>query len=165
MGSGFRWLVAALLVGAGAAHGAPCDAPEHRQFDFWVGEWNVSRPDGQQVGTNSISREYGGCVIHERYTTARAYAGESLNTWDTARGVWHQTWVDNGGTLLVLEGRLAGNAMVLEGGGMRDGKPVKHRITWTPNADGTVRQFWESAGPDGQWKTAFDGLYRKAPPK
>ena len=25
---------------------ASCGAPENRQFDFWVGDWQVHRPDG-----------------------------------------------------------------------------------------------------------------------
>jgi hypothetical protein len=149
------------LLAAAQAVAAPCDAPEFRQFDFWVGDWSVHRPDGQQVGTNSITREYAGCVVHERYSTPRAYAGESLNTYDAQRRTWHQTWVDNGGTLLLLEGKLVGGAMVLEGAGIVEGKPVKHRITWTPNADGTVRQFWQTAGADGAWQTTFDGTYRR----
>lgn len=100
-------------------------------------------------------------MIHEHYSTPRGYAGESLNTWDADRGVWHQTWVDNGGTLLLLDGKLVGGAMVLEGTGMNEGRPVKHRITWTPNADGSVRQLWESTGANGQWTIVFDGLYRR----
>ncbi|MEJ6021700.1 DUF1579 family protein [Ramlibacter sp. PS4R-6] len=157
----FLPLVASLAVGAASA--APCEAPEWRQFDFWLGEWTVFGPAGKVAGTNVITREYGGCVVHERYTTERGYAGESLNAWDVDRKVWHQTWVDNAGTLLLLEGRLEGSAMVLQGAGVDEGRPVKHRITWTPNADGTVRQHWETAVPDGAWKTAFDGLYRRKP--
>ena len=53
------------------AQGAPtpptCDAPEHRQFDFWVGEWEVRDPSGQVVGTNAISRSYDGCLLVERW--------------------------------------------------------------------------------------------------
>ena len=38
--------------------------------------------------------------------------------------------------------------------------------TWTPNPDGTVRQHWEISSDAGKsWTTAFDGLYRRAPPK
>ena len=32
----------------------PCSGPEHRQFDFWVGEWDVTQPDGTPAGTNRI---------------------------------------------------------------------------------------------------------------
>jgi hypothetical protein len=145
-----------------AARAAPCEAPAHREFDFWIGEWQVHTPDGKLAGVNRIAREYGGCVLHERYDTGKGYAGESLNVYDAGRRVWHQTWVDSGGTLLLLEGGLRGGAMVLEGQDTAaDGKVTRHRITWTPNADGSVRQHWESTDAGGRWTTAFDGRYTR----
>jgi hypothetical protein len=153
-------LVASLASAAAAA--APCDTSEHRQFDFWLGEWNVRTPDGMLAGVNRITSEYGGCVLHERYSTGRGYSGESLNTYDAPRKVWHQTWVDSSGTLLLLEGGLRGRSMVLEGRTTEtDGQETRHRITWTPNADGSVRQHWESTDGKGQWQTAFDGTYTR----
>ena len=83
-----------------------CEAGDHRQFDFWLGDWNVYAPDGKLAGVNSISSEYEGCVLHERYSTDRGFSGESLNAYDPVRKVWHQTWVDSSGTLLLLEGGL-----------------------------------------------------------
>ena len=151
----------AFTASTAAAAGA-CDAAEHRQFDFWLGSWRVHTPDGKLAGENSIVSEYGGCVLHERYSTDRGYRGESLNTYDAARKVWHQTWVDSDGTLLLLEGSLRGTSMVLEGQTTgADGQVTKHRITWTPNADGSVRQHWESTDEKGQWSTAFDGKYTR----
>jgi hypothetical protein len=140
---------------------APCDSPEYRQFDFWLGTWEVRKPDGKLAGMNHIEREYGGCVIHERYTTERGYAGESLNVYDAGRKTWHQTWVDNQGTLLLLEGGMKDGSMVLEGQTEANGKITKHRIAWTPAADGSIRQHWESTNDKGQWSTAFDGRYTK----
>ena len=141
---------------------AGCGDAEYRQFDFWLGEWNVHTPDGKLAGTNRIEREYDGCVLHERYAGARGYSGESLNTYDGGRKVWHQTWVDNQSTLLLLEGGLRGSSMVLEGLSVApSGQTTKHRITWTPNADGSVRQHWESADDKGPWSTVFDGLYTR----
>ena len=137
-----------------------CTGDEWRQFDFWLGDWNVYGKNGQLAGTNRITREYAGCVLHERYETPRGYAGESLNTYDAGRRVWHQTWVDNGGTLLLLEGGLRDGAMVLQGQTTDTaGKATRHRITWTPHADGSVRQHWESTDDKGAWTTAFDGRY------
>ena len=137
-------------------------ARERRQFDFWLGEWEVRTPNGKLAGVNRIEREYDGCVMHERYTTERGYKGESLNSYDAGRKVWHQTWVDNEGTLLLLEGGLRGTSMVLQGQARAEnGQSTKHRITWTPNADGTVRQHWESTDAKGKWSTAFDGLYTR----
>jgi hypothetical protein len=145
-----------------AAEQSPCGAPEHRQFDFWLGEWNVHTPDGKLAGVNSIKSEYGGCVLHERYSTPRGYRGESLNIYDPGRKVWHQSWVDTDGALLLLEGGMRGASMVLEGQSVgTKGEVTRHRISWTPNADGTVRQHWESSDSKGAWTTAFDGTYKR----
>ncbi|MES2947283.1 MAG: hypothetical protein V4858_01965 [Pseudomonadota bacterium] len=144
------------------AEATTCSAPEYRAFDFWLGEWQVRTPDGKLAGENRITREYGGCVLHERYDTGRGYSGESLNTFDAGRKVWHQTWVDTDGTLLLLEGGIRNGSMVLEGQTVAaDALVTKHRITWTPNANGTVRQHWESTDAKGKWATAFDGLYSR----
>ncbi len=114
------------------------------------------------AGSNRIEREYQGCVIHERHATSRGYSGESLNIYDATPKVWHQTWVDNSGTLLLLEGGLREGRMVLEGQTTEaDGGITRHRITWTPNADGSVHQFWESTDAAGNWTTAFDGTYTR----
>lgn len=148
------------LACSARASAASCDALEFRAFDFWLGEWLVTGPAGKIAGINRIESEYGGCVLHERYVTGRGYSGESLNTYDAARKVWHQTWVDNSGTLLVIEGGIRDGSMVMEGETTgSDGKVTKHRITWTPNADGSVRQHWESTNDKGEWTTVFDGRY------
>jgi hypothetical protein len=147
---------------ASAMAATACEPPEHRAFDFWLGEWQVRTPDGKLAGVNRITREYGGCVLHERYDTSRGYSGESLNIYDAGRKTWHQTWVDTSGTLLVLEGGIRNGNMVLEGQTVgTNAQTTKHRITWTPNVDGSVRQLWESTNAEGQWSTAFDGQYTR----
>ena len=159
------FLGAMTLVTAAAAPAsqpAPCTSAEHRAFDFWVGEWHVHAANGKLAGTNSIKKEMGGCVLHERYDTGRGYSGESFNVYDAPRKVWHQTWVDSRGLLLLLEGGIRDGKMVLEGQTTgTDQTIVKHRITWTPNPDGSVRQLWESTQPNGAWAVAFDGKYTR----
>lgn len=161
-------LLAALApaVPAAAQSGPPrCATPEHRAFDFWAGEWDVFTPDGRQAGTNVISVVMGGCVLHERYQGGSGYHGESFNVYDASRGVWHQSWVDTGGLLLLLEGGLRNGAMVLEGVTVDpEGEEILNRITWTPlDEDGSrVRQHWERSADGGQqWSTVFDGEYRR----
>ena len=151
---------AGLLANAGHAQEPPCGAPAFRQFDFWVGNWNVYKPDGTLVGENRIEREYSGCLVHENYSTPRGYVGQSLNAYDATRRVWQQTWVDNQGTVLNLVGGLEGASMVLRGTTpTSDGGKIEQRITWTPNADGSVRQLWEAQDKSGAWAVKFDGRY------
>ena len=157
-----RIIAIGLLFIAGAAQAAPCESPEHRRFDFWLGEWQVRTADGKLAGSNRIERGYGGCVLHERYRTDRGYAGESLNVYDASRKVWHQTWVDNTGSLLLLEGGPVDGGMLLQGQTAgAEGKLTRHRIRWSPRVDGTVRQHWESSEADGPWRTVFDGVYSR----
>ena len=49
----------------------PCDDPEFAQFDFWVGDWDVaSTGDGVARGGSHVSKEMGGCVVRENWTSA-----------------------------------------------------------------------------------------------
>ncbi len=147
-----------------AAPTRPCAAPQHRQFDFWVGEWDVVLPTGKAAGHNRITRLLAGCALREEWTGASGTRGTSLNAYDPASKRWRQTWVDDSGTVLVLEGRFQGGRMVLEGElPAESGRLAKQRITWTPQSGGGLRQQWESSVDGGRtWKTEFDGTYRKA---
>jgi len=143
-----------------------CDAPEHRQFDFWVGEWDVFRPDGKRAGGSSIRLILGGCVVLENWKGAGGMEGWSLNIYDRSDGLWHQAWVDGSGTRLDLAGGLRGRSMVLSGvsaaagGATAGGGKVSERITWTPLEGGKVRQLWEQLKDGGAaWTVAFDGTY------
>src|SRR6056297_138191 len=121
--------------------GVDCMSADHRAFDFWVGEWDVYNASGEVVAQSTISLEMNDCVVHESYTNRQGYHGESFNVFDRSRGVWHQTWVDQNGLLLRLEGGPQGTEMVLEGTTLRpDGAEVLNRITWTPADQGSVHQ-------------------------
>lgn len=144
----------------------PCSSDEASQFDFWLGSWEV-RANGQIAGHNRITREVGGCVLHERYTTPQGYQGESFNIYDASRGVWHQTWVDNGGLLLTLEGTYSDGRMVLEGTTQGQNGASQQRITWSVIDEGpNVRQLWETSTDGGAtWTNAFDGTYVPVDPE
>jgi hypothetical protein len=143
---------------------APCASAEHRAFDFWIGEWEVSKPDGTPAGRSRIERIEAGCGILERWTGAGGITGTSLNAWDAVAGRWRQWWTGSDGTTLLLEGGLRDGAMVLEGPAPAGAgtTAARNRITWTPATDGSVRQLWEVLGADGAWQTAFDGIYRRS---
>lgn len=155
-------LLVALLPASLAAQSPACAVPENDAFDFWVGEWTVTNPAGQQVGENRITEILGNCVLLEEWTGRSGSVGKSFNIYDAARGVWHQTWVDNGGTLLQLDGRLENGAMVLMGERPDTaGRPILQRITWTPLPDGRVRQLWETSIDAYTWAAVFDGFYSR----
>lgn len=158
-------LVFACVVPIQAADSAPCGTPQHRQFDFWIGDWEVTDKDGKTpYGTNSITLEEGGCLLHEHWQGAKGGSGQSFNFYDKATSRWEQVWVAKDGSSLTLLGGIEGSAMVLVGDAKQpDGKTVRNKITWTPQEDGRVRQQWSSSADGGTtWNVQFDGWYRKA---
>ncbi len=142
----------------------PCATPEHRQFDFWLGDWDVTTPDGKAAGHNRITVILGGCALREEWAGRSGTHGTSLNMFDAGARKWRQTWVDDGGTVLLLTGEFKGGKMVLEGDSpAAGGATVRQRITWTPQPGGKVRQLWESSADAGKsWKIEFDGVYAKS---
>ena len=140
-----------------------CPAEVRRQFDFWVGNWDVTVA-GKPAGVNRIEKILEGCALLENWQGVGGMSGKSVNFYDPRRERWHQTWVDDRGGSLGLDGAFAGGKMVLTGT-KKDpttGKTTIDRITWTPLPADQVRQVWETSTDDGKsWTVAFDGLYTR----
>ena len=162
-----RLILTALLGLARAAAAqqapAPCAAAEHRQFDFWAGDWIVTDSAGAtNYGTNAVTAEENGCLLHEHWAGSTGGTGQSFNFYDRAARHWTQVWVASTGTVLRLDGALEGGAMRLEGDGVSPRGPVRNRIVWTPEPDGRVRQTWSVSRDSGRtWQVGFDGWYRR----
>ena len=170
--SSYRWSVLVLILAGSCIavdcpaqqQAVPCSAQQHRQFDFWIGDWEVKNTAGNLAGTNRIESILGGCVIRESWQGAQGPAGTSLNLY-APDGKWHQIWVDNQGSLLELAGGLEDGKMVMRGttpSRPEPGKTVIHRVTWAPLDGGRVRQLWEASRDDGKtWAVQFDGTYSR----
>src|SRR5712692_8138415 len=52
------------------AGGNPCGAPEYRQLDFWVGEWEVRGPLGRHLGDSRVQQILRDCVVFENWSGA-----------------------------------------------------------------------------------------------
>jgi hypothetical protein len=137
----------------------PCDNPQCRQFDFWIGDWDVFTADGERAGSNTVQKILGGCVVQENWEGTKGSKGQSYNVYSNGR--WHQTWVDNQGTLLLLDGEFSQGKMVLQGDTPNpNGGTVRNRITWQTLPDGRVRQYWDMSTDEGQtWTDVFVGFY------
>ena len=141
----------------------PCSSPEYRQFDFWVGNWRVTDPQGKFAGTNDVTLEYGGCVVQEHWHGAEGGVGSSFNAYRPSTKMWHQTWVDSQGQVILLDGTYANGVMNLSGPfKTRKGVAGINRIRWTHIDADHVRQLWDYTLDGGKtWAVAFDGLYTR----
>ena len=154
-------LIGVLLFAFNGQAKANCEGNEYQQFDFWLGQWQVTNPVNKQVSESKITKILGGCVILEEYKTPSGYQGKSLNIYDKQSKKWHQSWVDNSGLLLQLDGEFVNNSMVLKGIMIDSkGKQLLQKITWTQLKNNTVSQHWQQSIDDGDsWTTLFDGTY------
>src|SRR5687767_3123972 len=63
-----------------AAPDSPCqDDARHRQFDFWLGDWNVTGANGTGGHVNQIRSGLDGCLVSESWTPAGGIRGRSIN--------------------------------------------------------------------------------------
>lgn len=145
-----------------AAASEPCEGPEFRDFDYWLGTWAVYNVDGDRIGTNTISAASEGCAVLERWRPVQGPEGTSVNFYDPNRNHWEQLWVGGGGLILRLAGSAEDGVMVLTGIEPRQTPrgDVLDRISWIPEGE-NVRQVWEISTNSGEtWQTAFQGIYR-----
>ncbi|MCW8876152.1 MAG: hypothetical protein OQK04_02730 [Kangiellaceae bacterium] len=157
-------LIAVSLGGIALANpNQPCQKEEYRQFDFWIGNWGVYDAKDTLVGHNKIFPILEGCALSENWTSAKGNLGVSYNFYDAAEKKWHQTWIDQSGGSLYLDGEFKNGKMVLSGYRPgKDGDQVLHKITWTPLKDGRVKQHWRASKDKGQkWNDVFVGFYKK----
>ena len=78
----------------------PCEAPEHHQFDFWFGDWDVlnvwkqrDASEFQEVGraTNRVHAVAGGCGVVEHWQGwlgPNLIVGFSVRSWNPVTGEW-----------------------------------------------------------------------------
>jgi tetratricopeptide (TPR) repeat protein len=141
----------------------PCTKPEYRQFDFWVGDWEVHGPGGELAGTNDVTLEQEGCLIIEHWKSAEGVqTGSSFNYFDIRDQKWHQLYIDNSGNagaFPAMAGTLQDGKMVL----LTDNKNgTFSRWTWYVVKPGAVRQMGEQTTDGGKhWNTTWDSTYVK----
>jgi hypothetical protein len=144
---------------------APCKYPdkhpEYRQFDFWVGEWDVYGPQGAKAGTSRIDLILGDCVVLENWTGGAGGEGKSFNKYSPEFKRWEQYWVDAQGSTTFFHGKLEGKDMVYYAETPQpDGSILKRRLTFFNLGLDKVRQFSQQSKDGGKsWQTEYDLTY------
>ncbi len=142
-----------------------CAASPYRQFDFWIGEWEVGTASGPgpNAARSSIQNIVDGCVIFENWMPPGGGDGKSFNFYDPNDGKWHQIWVASGAGVLDLAGTFAAKTLRYEGAvGGPTGTKTLQKLNFTELEDGRVHQHWEQSADEGKtWTVAFDGYYAK----
>jgi len=148
------------LLAAARKNQYPCrNAPEYRQFDFWLGEWDVE-VSGQRIARSSIQLILDECVVFENYQQGGGYSGKSLNAWNALAKRWEQYYTDTGGGARFWVGAIQDAKMVMTTEFERNGAKVVNRMTYSKEGPDRVRQFIETSLDGGKtWAAGYDGMY------
>lgn len=169
-----RIFFSALIITSGFmvhAQKTPCTSdPVYRQFDFWIGEWEVFGKNGGKAGNSKIDLILDSCIILENWKSANLfkglyYSGKSFNTYNARTKQWQQTWVDNiGGSTEFSEGHYEDNKMIFKTKPFPFNKDTMavRRLTFFNLGSDKVRQFGEiSKDNEKTWIPEYDLEYRR----
>jgi hypothetical protein len=142
-----------------------CITEQYRQFDFWVGQWDVYDPRSNQlVAHSNIEKLYDGCAIRENWEPLNGKGGGSLNSYRADRKEWLQVWTDWQNSLNEYRGGLENGSMVMTGTSTSaSGKDTAARMTFEPQKDGSVIQTGYGSADGGKtWQLNYQFVYRTA---
>lgn len=144
----------------------PCEGADHRQLDFWIGDWSVAvhsraTPTSDtwtdQRGTQHVTPTLSGCAIEEHFSAdpPAPWSGRSFSAFDAITKKWRQTWVDDSGGYLVFVGGPdgpEGNDFTFVGE-PRDfgGKPFQMRMVFSKITHDALH--WEWQRTEDAWAT------------
>ncbi len=140
-----------------------CTSPEARQFDFWIGDWELSWADGGR-GTNRIEAAMNGCVILENFDGQASIqlTGMSVSVYSPALNTWRQTWVDNQGNYLDFSGGWKDGRMILARDAVERPGNHQQRMVWYNISTESLEWNWERSEDGGQtWQVLWHIQYQR----
>ena len=139
---------------------------EARQFDFWIGEWEVFNPQGRRDGSSIIQRIANGCSILENWTDKIGGSAKSNNFYAPQSKKRFQYWIGANGAPLRYSGVYQDGAIRYEGEPFTlKGKKIITRLTFFNVDANTVRQLSEQSDSDGKtWTINYDYKYVRRGP-
>jgi tetratricopeptide (TPR) repeat protein len=145
----------------------PCvSRTESHQFDFWIGEWDVTNPQGQPAGRSSVQQILSQCVVFENWTDGQGGQGKSFNAYNTDLRMWQQFWTDQYGRVTEYREseRTTERGLRFLAHQLLRERPSLIRMTFTPLDKKTVHQYGETSADSGKtWTPSFDLYYHRRP--
>lgn len=142
----------------------PCSADaKSKEFDFWVGEWDVyQNGTNVLVGYSRVEKISGECALLENWTAlAGTGTGKSLNYYDAVANSWEQDWIGStGGPQRYVNGVYKDSAMRFTYENVTNGKKTTGNFIFYNLGPDKVRQYQDSSDDGGKTFTVmYDFLY------
>lgn len=133
---------------------SPCSSPQASQFDFWIGDWDLTWSDSLH-GTNHVEKLFGNCTVHENFSNPKTnYLGQSWSVYNSSYKQWQQTWIDNQGGYIALSGNVVGDSLILN--------TAERNVPASISSTGKMvnRMVYYNIKPDSfdwSWEASIDG--------
>lgn len=158
------------IVDKAGINAFPCRAnAQAREFDFWVGEWNVfATGTNFTVGRSSIQKASGDCMILENWTAIgpMPHNGKSMNYVNPETGKWEQLWIGSNGrgnnVTRFYNGEYKDSAMRFEFEMKTPQGKQAGRFSFFNQGPDQVRQLSETSADGGKtWTINYDFTYKR----
>lgn len=146
------------------------DLEPSEYFDFWVGKWEVSWAEGDNMGrgTNYVEKILDGTVIQENFRITEGanagFQGTSLSVYQPGLERWKQAWADNNGGYFDFTGKIDGESRIFqtdfnEG---EDGSRSLQRMVFYDIKEDSMTWDWESSNDGGKtWTLNWRIFYER----
>ena len=139
---------------------ARCSTTEDRQFDFWVGEWDVMGTGHRAlVAESTITLADEDCIVLENWRPFSSGPAHSISVYDHANHHWRQYYAGAGVAPTEYTGALdAAGVLRFD----IDGASPRKRMNYQRIDANTVRQWGEQYDDSARvWTTTWDLTYRR----
>ena len=143
----------------------PCMySKEARQFDFWLGDWDVY-VGKNKVGENLVELDTQGCTLVENWKNTTGGKGKSLSVYDGSTKKWKQFYVGGQGGVFLFRGEYKPkekNMYFTAETLTPKGAKVLHIFEFFELPNKTVQQRWKQSTDGGKtYNTVWDSIYKK----
>lgn len=147
------------------------DLQPEEYFDFWVGEWDLSwelENGGEGFGTNHVHKTLDETVIQENFEAFQGsyegFKGKSFSVYNPGKQSWYQTWVDNEGGYIDLEGRVEGERRIFQTDARitAQGDTIMNRMVFYDIEPNSFTWDWEYSMDEGEsWTLSWRIYYQR----
>jgi len=141
----------------------PCAGGEHRQFDYWLGNWSVSY-GGPPAGTSKVELALDQCMIVESWDGARNHSGKTIFAYSPDDHSWYGMFADNEGRAHIFnQGKVSAETAEFQGTSHGpNGETVLNRVKIVRASADKVEQTWEKSADNGAtWNMVYRGEYTR----
>jgi polyisoprenoid-binding protein YceI len=148
-------------IGSTDAATRDCDAGRAREFDFWVGTWDISTPNfPDRRPVNTVTKV--GCEVHEHFVgpfgNRSDYEGRSTARYVPALGKWQQQYIDNNNAAIsYYNGGFEGDRFVLYLGDASGRSYGRSRLVWEQITAHSLKWHVELSADAGKTWTPTPG--------